>query len=185
MRNCYQTKLGSTCLDAVKPTCWHWVVAKQERKKRKERKWSHSVVSDSLWPQEPTRLLHLWDFPGKNTGVGCHFLLQGIFPTQGLNLGLPHCRQMLYRLSHHGSCGKTKCSINAGHQARSPGQLMLKPSDRFTLLKARWGREIANMWSVCTQLFDLFDSEVIGWCHIFDSLALVGLGTTSSWSSGN
>ena len=48
----------------------------------------------------PTRLLHPWDFPGKNTGVGCHFLLQEIFPTQGLNLGLPHCRQMLYRLSH-------------------------------------------------------------------------------------
>ena len=33
-----------------------------------------------------------WDFPGKTTGVGCHFLLQGILPTQGSNLGLPHCR---------------------------------------------------------------------------------------------
>ena len=41
------------------------------------------------------RLLHLWDFPGKNTGVGYHFLLQGIFPTQGSNLGLPHRRQTL------------------------------------------------------------------------------------------
>ena len=41
-----------------------------------------------------------WDFPGKNSGVGCHFLLQGIFPTQGLNQGLLHCRQMLYHLSH-------------------------------------------------------------------------------------
>ena len=39
----------------------------------------------------------------KNTGVGCHALLQGIFPTQGLNLGLPHCRQILYKLSHKGS----------------------------------------------------------------------------------
>jgi len=39
--------------------------------------------------------------PGKNTGVGCHFLLQGIFLTQGLNLGLPHWRQTLYPLSHH------------------------------------------------------------------------------------
>ena len=38
--------------------------------------------------------------PGKNTGMGCHFLLQGIFPTQGLNLGLLHCWQMLYHLSH-------------------------------------------------------------------------------------
>ena len=41
-----------------------------------------------------------WDSPGKNTGVGCHFLLQGIFPTQGSNPGLPHCRQILYHLSH-------------------------------------------------------------------------------------
>ena len=40
------------------------------------------------------------DFPGKSTEVGCHFLLQRIFPTQGSNLGLPHCRQMLYPLSH-------------------------------------------------------------------------------------
>ena len=39
--------------------------------------------------------------PGKNTGVGYHFLLQGVFPTQGSNLGLPHCRQILYHLSHH------------------------------------------------------------------------------------
>ena len=38
-------------------------------------------------------------FPGNSTGVDCHFLLQGIFLTQGSNLGLPHCRQMLYRLS--------------------------------------------------------------------------------------
>ena len=39
---------------------------------------------------EPTRLLCLWEFPGKNTGVGCHFLLQGIFHTHGLNPGLLH-----------------------------------------------------------------------------------------------
>ena len=42
------------------------------------------------------------DFPGKNTGVGCCFLLQEIFLIQGLNPGLPHCRQTLYRLSHQG-----------------------------------------------------------------------------------
>ena len=41
-------------------------------------------------------------FSSKNTGVGCHFLLQGIFPTQGSNLGLLHCRQTLYHLSHQG-----------------------------------------------------------------------------------
>ena len=43
------------------------------------------------------------DSPGKNTGLGCHVLIQGIFPTQGLNPGLLHCRQILHHLSHHGS----------------------------------------------------------------------------------
>ena len=49
------------------------------------------------------RLLCSSNFPGKNTGVCCHFLLQGIFPTQGSNPGLLHCKQILYRLSHLGS----------------------------------------------------------------------------------
>ena len=59
--------------------------------------WSCSVVSNSLQPHglQPARLLHPWDFPGKNTGVGCHFLLQRIFPTHGSNLGLLLCRQTL------------------------------------------------------------------------------------------
>ena len=46
-----------------------------------------------------------WDFPGKSNGVGCHFLLQGVFLTQGSNLGLLHCRQRLFCLSHEGSPG--------------------------------------------------------------------------------
>jgi len=50
----------------------------------------------------PPRLLCPWNSLGKNTGVGCHVLLQGIFPTQGSNLGLPHCRWIVYRLSHQG-----------------------------------------------------------------------------------
>ena len=48
-------------------------------------------------------LLCPWNFPGKNTGVGCHSLLQGIFLTQGLNPGLLHCRQTPYHLRHQGS----------------------------------------------------------------------------------
>ena len=112
-----------------------------------------SVVSDSVRPhrRQPTRLPRPWDSPGKNTGVGCHFLLQcrkvksesevaqscltlsdpmdrsppgssvhgdspgkdtgvgchalfqGIFLTQGSNLGLQHCRRILYHLSHQGN----------------------------------------------------------------------------------
>ena len=64
-----------------------------------------SVSSDSLWPHglSSARLLCPWDSPDKNTGVGCHSLLQGIFPTQESNLGLLHCRQILYQLSYQGS----------------------------------------------------------------------------------
>ena len=51
-----------------------------------------SVMSDSVRPHrwQPTRLPHPWDSPGKSTDMGCHFLLQGIFPTKGLNLLLLH-----------------------------------------------------------------------------------------------
>ena len=52
---------------------------------------------------KPTRLLCPWNSPGKNTGVGCHALLQEIFPIQGSNPGLLHYRRILYRLSHQGS----------------------------------------------------------------------------------
>ena len=63
--------------------------------------WSRSVVSDSCDPMDcspPGSSVH-GILQAKNTVVGCHFLLQGIFPTQGLNPGLPHWRQTLYRLS--------------------------------------------------------------------------------------
>ena len=65
---------------------------------------SHSVVSDSLWPQT----ILSWNSPGHNTGMGSRSLLQGIFPTQGSNLGLPHCRRILYQLSHKASPKPTK-----------------------------------------------------------------------------
>ena len=65
----------------------------------------HSVVSDSFPSRvlQAARLLCPWNSPGKNTGVGSHSLLQGIFPTQGLNPGILYCRQVLYCLSHQGS----------------------------------------------------------------------------------
>ena len=66
---------------------------------------SLSVVSNNLWSHglQTARFLCPWNSPGKNTGVGCYFLLQGMFLNQGLNLGLLHCRQILYHLSHEGS----------------------------------------------------------------------------------
>ena len=61
---------------------------------------SRSVMSDSL---QPHGLHSPWDSPGQNTGVGSLSLLQGIFPTQGSNPGLLHCRWILYQPSHKGS----------------------------------------------------------------------------------
>ena len=65
---------------------------------------SRSLVSDcdSMDCRPPGSSVH-GDSPGKNTGMGCHALLQGIFPTQGSNPGLPHFRQNLCGLSHQGS----------------------------------------------------------------------------------
>ena len=58
---------------------------------------SHSVMSDSL---RPHGLYSPWNSPGQNTGMGSLSLPQGIFPTQGSNPDLPHCRQILYQLRH-------------------------------------------------------------------------------------
>ena len=61
---------------------------------------SRSVMSDSLQPQG---LYSPWNSPGQNTRVGSRSCLQAIFPTQGSNPGIPHCRWILYQLSHQGS----------------------------------------------------------------------------------
>ena len=64
-----------------------------------------SIMSNSLQPHGlwPARLICPWNSPGQNTGEDSHSLLQGIFPTQGSNPGLPYCREILYQLSHQGS----------------------------------------------------------------------------------
>ena len=69
---------------------------------------NHLVMSDSLWPyglmacRLPGSSVH-GDSPGKNTGVGCHVLLQGFFLIQVWNPSLLHCRQILHCLRHQGS----------------------------------------------------------------------------------
>ena len=71
--------------------------------------FSRQVISDSLWSRglSPARLLCPWNFPGKNTGVGCHFLLQGIFPTQRLNPHILHWQADSLPLSHQGSLSQS------------------------------------------------------------------------------
>ena len=77
------------------------------------------------------------DSPGQNTGLGCHALPQGIFPTQGSNPDLRHCRQVLYRLSHQGSwCGSTK-NAGAGSLSLLHGNFLTQESSQG-LLHCRW-----------------------------------------------
>ena len=76
---------------SLTPTAyWSEILLESESK-------SLSVMSDSLLPHE---LYSPWNSPGQNTRVGSLSLLQGIFPTQRSNPGLPYCRQILYQLSH-------------------------------------------------------------------------------------
>ena len=74
----------------------------QKIKQRKSESVSPTLCN-SMDCSPPGWLLCPWNSPGKNTGVGCHSFLQGIFPAQGLNPGLLHCRQILFCLSHQGS----------------------------------------------------------------------------------
>ena len=74
---------------------------------------SHAQLFVTLWTAVCQAPLCPWDFPGKNTGVGCHFLFQGIFfLTQGSNLGVLHCRKTLYYLSHQGRSSLHKKHVN-------------------------------------------------------------------------
>ena len=119
---------------------------------------SRSVMSDSLQPHglQPARLLCPLGFSGKITGMGCHALLQGIFPTQGLNPGILHCRWVLYCLSHQGSPNQSQrldlwpCSS-------------LPPANAEDLCKAKTGifvQSESSSWSFQT-----------AWAHYQDQCA--------------
>ena len=79
--------------------------------------------SSKLHGLQPARLLHPWNFPGKNTGVGCYSLLQGIFVIQESNPGLLNCRQTLYHLSHQGitTC-EAHCYLIIAHEVIYMGE---------------------------------------------------------------
>ena len=93
--------LPSNGLPGMHQNCCHWEESYREMRWRCGEYWPEAqAVPDSL---RPYGLHSPWNSPGQNTGVGSHSLLQGIFPTQGSNPGLPHCRQIFYQLSHQGS----------------------------------------------------------------------------------
>ena len=106
---------------------------------------TYSVVSDSL---QPHGLYSLWNSPGQNTGVGSHSLLQEIFRTQGSNPGLPHCRRILYQLSHK----------------RSPGQPQLDTNSRVTYLYTYVSVHFTN----CDKKFIHWQADECVWFQAYE-----------------
>ena len=84
---------------------WYWIQVVRIVKSE-----SRSAVSDSLQPQG---LYSPWDSPGQNIGVGSLSLLQGIFPTQGSNPGVPHCRRILLPAEPPGKPGESRHFYNS------------------------------------------------------------------------
>ena len=141
-----------------------WIFLETAKTKRKTKKHMRacsvpSLMSSSLWPHGlyPTRLLCPWDFPGKNTGVGYHALLQGIFLTQGLNpclLQPLHCRQILYHWAVWEAPIKYNNKIVLYIPQISPNVLSLSILDE-------------RAWLKLFHLIIIFDTSVIFTCWRF------------------
>jgi len=94
-----------------------------------------------------SRFLCPWDSPGSNTGVGCHSLLQGIFPTQGLNLGLLHCRQ-IYHLSNQGSPYIYRCVLSILHTVVCISEKAMAPHTSTLAWETPWMEEPGRLQSM-------------------------------------
>ena len=121
---CYITKQD------MNPVLWRQLSIRRTS----EVKWSQScsTVSDSL---QFHRLYSPWNSPGQNTGAGSLSRVQGIFPTQGLNPGLPQCRWILYQLSHKGSPRRTRQIHKTNSQKQDNTWVSTKISGMATTLK--------------------------------------------------
>ena len=91
----------------------------------------NSLKSNGL---QPVRLRCPWNSPGKNTGMGSHSLLRGIFPTQGLNPGLLHCRKIIYHLSNQGSILLLPFNLNTIYMLYSNKNMFLIFKKRFKMI---------------------------------------------------
>ena len=106
---------------------------------------SHSVVSDALRPRgcSPPSSVHAI-FPSNNTGVGCHFLPQGIFLIQGSNRGLLHCWQTLYILIHEGSTQTLSRVFQKTKNNNNNKKLMQESQSKIALVSYHHSKGIIN-----------------------------------------
>ena len=111
---------------------------------------SHSVVSNSLWPHG---LYSPWNSPGQNTGVGSLSLLQGIFPTQGSNLGLLHCRRFFTswatrEAQEYWSGYPIPSPVDLPDTGIEPGSPALQADSLPTELSGNPSGIISKLWSI-------------------------------------
>ena len=114
---------------------------------------------DSLWTVAHQVPLSM-DFPGSNPAVGFHFLLRGIFLTQGSNPGLLHCRRILYQLSHQGSLVSSCNSAKARHGCLKMPSFREGETTAFNYLEieaasltsARWRLAVSSQWTLTISL---------------------------------
>ena len=118
----------------------------------------------------PNGLYSPWN-SDQDTGVGSHSLLQGIFPTQGLNPGLPHCRQILYQLSHKGS---PRILEWVAFPTQESNQVLLRC--RRILYQLSYQGSLPSKWPIhINSLFFLFLSVQFSCSVVSNSLQLHGL----------
>ena len=109
------------------------------------RLWGHTESTGlKQLSSSSSRLFYPWNSPGKNTGMGCHSLIQEIFLTQGFNPGLPHCRQILCYLNHLGSPPALQGRfLTTGLPGKSPSPIFfLTPSS-----PSNWSQEDYPVWT--------------------------------------
>ena len=99
------------------------------------------------------------DSPGKNTGMGCHVLLQGIFPTQGLNPGFPHCRWILYHLSQQRSPRILEWVAKPFFRGSTPHRSLTRISCTSGRFFTSWATREALSGSCCIILWNLLISK--------------------------
>ena len=122
------------------------------------------VMFNSLWSHGlSTRRFCPWNSPGKNTGVGCHSLFQGIFPTQGSNPGLLHCRQILYHLSHQRSPDSGKHKLKCAQK-----RLLMNEEVKWSVIAQLY----PTLWDPVdgslpgSSIHEIFQARVLEWVAI-------------------
>ena len=113
---------------------WTKCQGQESREPKHHGKEREVKVLSRVRPLWPPGLYSPWNSPGQNTGVGSLSLLQGMVPTQGLNPGLLHCRQILYQLSYKGSPIEREehCYSFISHWS-SPSQVNMMVHGRWSL----------------------------------------------------